>query len=284
MYCRRNFLKMSGMSLVSAQSLEAFANDTSSYEYKARCNSSLPRGQRLANTNDWVGYEPEYLSRIADSFDCKMTFLSMNWARSMDSMKSGHLDLLTAVSWRADREAFLDYLFPFDVEKVVIMVLKENANTKIETLKDLSQQGIIEIQEKVAYSPDFDQAMAEDSAFAAQFSFSPNRSSEKANEYFMGHIHRLKKRRVWGILMRVEKVDYIYHQLGGGDNPVFNRDDFAFIESPVFPVENTFLVASKKTPLVNREMIKKAHHQFRSNSQFKLHWEAYYGQRALPVI
>lgn len=137
---RRNFIAGAGAALtVPAGGLPAFAGEARP-EFIMRTTDAPPRCMKDDRGN-WAGFEIDCLGLICEKAGVKLVPSDTYyvWGRALQLMKTGQIQFLTPVSYRADRAEYMDYLGVFDVEELVVVVRKEHAGESFETLDDFAK-------------------------------------------------------------------------------------------------------------------------------------------------
>ena len=122
----------------------------------------------------WVGLDVELAEAVVKEAGLQIEFMELPWSRALAYMQSGGVDLMANLSRSADREAYIHFFGPERVSKRVLVVRKESAGMKINTLDDLltaARQAKMPfgIQKDANYSGAFDARLVADPVFASAF-------------------------------------------------------------------------------------------------------------------
>jgi len=138
----------------------------------------------------WRGLDVELVTALVEGAGYKVSFESLPWARALESLKTGDIDIVLNVTWTAERANYMHFIGPQRQSRRILAVRKENADAKVTNLDELAVMankcGPIGIQLGANYSPEFDRRLKEDAPFSAHFDRVP-----KANtlplKTVMGH-------------------------------------------------------------------------------------------------
>lgn len=81
-----------------------------------------------------VGSEYHTLQTLAQDAGCTLAFIEEPWARALQQLKQGRIDLLYGASHSAERDAYARFSQPYRVEEMVLVVAAPNASTQTTSL------------------------------------------------------------------------------------------------------------------------------------------------------
>lgn len=283
MYSRRKFLHGAGAATLGI-SLSGIVRATP--VFTQRTVGSYPRAFRDEN-GTWTGFEIELSQHLCSQVGYTLRPLNeyMNWTRSLQSMEAGRLDFLTFVSYREDRTRFLDYIGPYDVEELILVVRKEAENTTMDSLEDLLNTELpIEKTKDASISEEFDRRFREEPAFAAHFLSMTSTGGENIDTMIRKMAARVERKRVSGAITDW----YVYRELINQDQPVdvlgYDPGQLGGISLRMLGLPPTYLTVSRHVPQEVRDQLRKAYKDTRENGVFDALWKKWYGERGLPPI
>lgn len=167
-----------------------------------RTTDSYPRCIRMPNGR-WSGFEVEISRDMCKLADVGFTAAEeyFPWSRSLRMIESGELQLLPAVSYREERNLYMDYIGVYDIEEIVVVVHKENAGVRFDTLDDFTKPGqIFERVETAVFTPEFDERIRTDPSFSSHFIGTVGSGSGDRFELLNALGTRVYRGRVFGAL------------------------------------------------------------------------------------
>lgn len=122
----------------------------------------------------WTGLDVELAAAVVAEAGFAAEFVELPWSRALSYLQTGQLDMMTNLSRSPDREAFLNFIGPERLSRRRLVVRKENAGLKIDSLDDLPRVAAAArmpfgIQANAKYSEAFDARLAADTDFARHF-------------------------------------------------------------------------------------------------------------------
>lgn len=204
------------------------------------------------------------------------------WARALRMIEAGDIHLLPNVSWRPERAGFLDFIGPYAMVDIYILIRKENAGIRFDRLEDFMVEGrIFDHVAGSAVEPAFDRRLKTDQSFAAHFI----RSVSSATLQNMGHVqafgHRVATGRVFGAI--IDWYAYNALQQMDPDRLPFDRSELTAIRPPLFKPETNYLTASLHVDPALRKDLHAAYREARNDGAFDIIWKEWYGSREMPA-
>ncbi|MEZ5847090.1 MAG: transporter substrate-binding domain-containing protein [Geminicoccaceae bacterium] len=241
------------------------------------------RMRRDAGGN-WTGCEVELARALCDGagYDLEMVHVT-NWSRSLKMLEEGDIDLLTAVSYRESRTSFLDYVGPFDIEELVILVREENGDARFETLDDFTRPGrLFQIASNAAIEPEFDRRMAEDPDFAAHFITAAATAQPDRWNMMRATVMRVQRKRIFGAITdwysyRTVKFDPDRKTFLGTD-----PSDIVGVPGTFAGRSPTYIAASLQTGADIRAALHESYRDMRESGAFEAIWERWFPDREMP--
>jgi len=140
-----------------------------------------------------TGIDVELTRAIANDIGCTVTFLKLPWARVLNEIKDGTLDMTTSASRTPERETFARFSAPYREAEVAIFVRKGGSKVyKLDLLSSIPRAGFtLGIVAGYYYGAKFERLM-KDPAFAAHV--------EGATDYPI-NIRKLLHNRIDGFLV-----------------------------------------------------------------------------------
>ena len=139
----------------------------------------------------WTGLTIDLTKVLLKEAGCSYDFEDINWARSLELMKIGQIDMMMNMSITEEREEYIHFIGPHNDETIQLL-LKDSVDTAIRSLDDFKNlPGVIGYQPKTYFGKEFNDKLKNDSVFASKFE---KTSSQKNN------IEKLKLGRIIGIL------------------------------------------------------------------------------------
>ena len=237
---------------------------------RMRTVNRLPRMSRLGN-GIWTGYEIEMARALCEGAGFTLEEVPVpNWTRSIKMMQEGDLDLLTTVSYREERTAFLDYVGPFDIEELVVLVRAENGDATFGSLDAFMVPGrVFQVVAGAAIEPEFDRRMKEDPEFARHFITATAASRPDRWDMMRSTVLRVQRKRIFGaitdwynyndIKYDPDRVKYL------GSDPV----DIVGVTATFAGKPPTYLAASLHVDAATREALHESYERLRSSGEFE---------------
>lgn len=67
------------------------------------------------------GADYDYLMRLSDAIDCRLTFIELPWIHALEQMEQGKLDLLSGASLIESHKAYARFSLPYRREDIVLV-------------------------------------------------------------------------------------------------------------------------------------------------------------------
>lgn len=244
-----------------------------------RTTDTFPRCTQLAD-GTWTGFEIECSREVCAlaGVDFIPSPVHFSWPRSLRMMEAGNLQLLTSVSYRKERERFMDYIGIYDVEEIVVIVHKDNADVAFEKLDDFTVEGrIFEHVPTAVFSTGFDERIANDPEFAAHFTTTITPGSGDRRELVHAQATRVFHKRIFGAVTDW----YSYCTITTMDRDEiegrYNPDDLVAIRANVFGTPPTWLAASREVQPDVLIAMKESYQMVRASGTFSELWHKWYG-------
>lgn len=241
-----------------------------------------PRCVDLGNGR-WTGFEIEMSMTLCDRAGMTLQPLKeyLVWARALKMIEVGEVQLMAGISWREDRAEYMDFIGPYDVEEIYIIVRKENGGTRFETLDDfMVDDRVFENVSAAAIDPAFDKRLNTDPAFASHFIGTVSSGSLKR----LGQLEALGNRVAMGRVFGAITDWYGYRALQKmkpADFP-FDPSELTGIPARLFGTPKTYLAASKHLDREFLEKLRNAYRESRRDGSFDQIWKKWYNSRRIP--
>ncbi len=155
----------------------------------------------LDKEHQWHGMDVEMAKALLNEAGCEYRFVRIPWARSLEMMQRGEVDMMLSVSKNPLRQKFIHFIGPQRQENIVLISLASSPIT-IEKFNNLNTFGKpIAIQKGAYYGEKLARMLEEDDKDNSHFIVIPN------NEAKLSLLHR---GRVSGVIE--EKLN-ILHQI-----------------------------------------------------------------------
>jgi polar amino acid transport system substrate-binding protein len=161
------------LAMVLMTVISAFAQPSLAAE-KVRVRVTEFAPNYFQKDGQWTGLDVELAAAVVTEAGFIPEFVDLPWSRALSYLQSGQLDMMTNLSRSPDREVFLHFIGPERLSRRRLVVRKENAGLKIESLDDLPRVASAArmpfgIQSNAKYSEAFDARLAGDPDFARHF-------------------------------------------------------------------------------------------------------------------
>lgn len=233
----------------------------------------------------WTGFEIEASRLLCNKVGAILQPMQEHlvWARALRMIETGDIHLLPNVTWRPERAEVMDFIGPYAMVDVYILVRTENAGVRFETLDDFTVEGrIFDYVAGSVIEPAFDERLKVDPEFAAHFIVSVS----SATLQDMGHVqalgHRVATGRVFGAIIDWYAYNAI-QQMDPVDLP-FDPAELSGIRPTLFQPETNYLTASLSVDSVLRQELHAAYRESRSDGSFDRIWSEWYPDREIPAI
>jgi polar amino acid transport system substrate-binding protein len=153
--------------------------------------TSIPPLYFQNETGKWTGLTVDLAKVLLNEAGCKGDFVAIPWERSLESMRTGYLDMMMNLSMTEERKEFIHFIGPQIVETVQLVLQKE-IDIDIQSLDDFKKlPGEIGYQQGTFLGKDFEEKLRTDPAFKNKFSIL---YSDELN------LKMLNKRRIIGVI------------------------------------------------------------------------------------
>ncbi|GAA0400141.1 hypothetical protein GCM10009133_06250 [Cocleimonas flava] len=157
---------------------------------KARV-TNIPPLYYKNDSGEWAGLTVDLANVLLNEAGCKGDFESISWARSLDLLENGGIDMMMNLSRTNDREQFIHFIGPQNIETAQLLT-KKNITIDINSLEDFKKlPGIVGYQQGSFYGKEFHEKLRDDSEFNSKFEVV---FSQEFN------LNKLKSDRIIGIL------------------------------------------------------------------------------------
>ncbi len=75
---------------------------------------------------EYHGLDVDFARALLEVAECRANFVSLPWARAIEMMKLGKLDMMTSISDRPERHFFMSFIGPQRQETIVFAMDKDN--------------------------------------------------------------------------------------------------------------------------------------------------------------
>lgn len=129
------------------------------------------------NPNKLSGFEIDFIKLIAKDIGCKVTFLEAPWARQLEGVKSGQIDLVASVSKTSQREQYMYFFSSYLREVNFLFMTKKNTE---------NYQGKIKKFEDILALPHFILGVTKGNYYGKEF------ATALQNPKFKAHVKEIK--------------------------------------------------------------------------------------------
>ena len=142
-------------------------------------------------SKQWTGLTVDLAKALLKEADCKADFEAVSWARSLDLMRTGGIDMMMNLSKTDERKEFIHFIGPQNKETAQL-VLHKTDTTNIQSLDDFKKlPGEVGYQQGSFYGKAFHQKLKTDPDFNRKFEVSFSHEN---------NIKKLKSGRITGLL------------------------------------------------------------------------------------
>jgi len=142
-------------------------------------------------SQQWAGLTIDLTKVLLKEAECNVDFEDINWARSLELMKVGRIDMMMNMTITEERKKYIHFIGPHNDETIQLL-LKDSVDTVIHSLDDFKKlPGMIGLQHGVYFGKEFSEKLKNDLIFSSKFE---TISSQENN------IKKLKLGRIIGIL------------------------------------------------------------------------------------
>jgi ABC-type amino acid transport substrate-binding protein len=131
----------------------------------------------------WTGLTVDLAKVLLNEAGCKGDFEDIPWARSLELMRTGGLDMMMNLSMTEERKEFIHFIGP-QIDETVQLFLREDIDVDIQSLDDFKKiPSGIGYQRGTFYGKAFDEKLRTDPAFKDKFeiSYSDELNLQKLN-------------------------------------------------------------------------------------------------------
>jgi len=95
----------------------------------------LPQVERLQDKS-WAGIDYQLTEKLLSAAGCSFKVIEIPWARSLQSLAHGEIDMMLNVTKTPEREINFYFIGPFRTELIVLAV-KENSKIQLNKVEDI---------------------------------------------------------------------------------------------------------------------------------------------------
>lgn len=178
----------------------------------------------IQTKDSWTGLNVELLARLAKEVGCSLEFIHSPWLRSLKLIEQGELDVLSHLSYNAERSKQFAFIGPHQQEIIYLVGKTEAfpALTNLTQLKRSGTSGIIALLNGAYYGDELD-SILNDAKNRTRFVFIRGNEDKQA---------LLLNGRVHGVLEDI--VAYHYWKKQAGLSTVGLEPLFEVYQSPVY--------------------------------------------------
>lgn len=132
--------------------------ETSFAPYILQKTESIQTTKHQQNTDSWSGLNVELLARLAKEVGCTLEFIHSPWLRSLKLIEQGELDVLSHLSYNAERSQHFAFIGPHQQEVIYLVGKAESfpGLTSLAQLKSSGTSGIIALLNGAYYGDELD--------------------------------------------------------------------------------------------------------------------------------
>ena len=117
---------------------------------------------------DWDGSDLRFARALGAQAGCVLNLLEASWARSIDMLKTGGIDMMVSVTKSAEREKFFHYIGPMRIE-TIRLVSKQGKLPEVTEWQQLETMDAILMRQRGSYfGPRFDQMLLKNPTLRAK--------------------------------------------------------------------------------------------------------------------
>lgn len=275
---RRKALLMLGASTVLAAPAIKAAPKAISF----RISGDLPRSS-FDDENRLSGFEVDITRRMADHAGPDVNFSyvpSYNWTRSLKNIEFGELGAMAGVSWREERESYMDYCGVMDTEEIFLVTRQEMDVPLLDNIDKLAGfNRKIQVNFDAAWGPEFDRRLEEDPDYAKHF-VNISGSVYDYREFTQNTARRVMKGRVDGAIAVYYSV---LKMVDTARKEAADRSELLKVTPiPAFGAPPTYVILSRKLPEDLRASLHEGYRKVREEGFFEETWRRWYPGRRVP--
>jgi polar amino acid transport system substrate-binding protein len=127
-----------------------FSCNVFSCNLTVRLEQYTPQGEKLSDKS-WAGIDYQLTEKLLSTVGCSFKIIEMPWARSLEALAFGEIDMMLNVTKTVEREKDYYFVGPFRTESIVLAT-KENSKITLNKMEDiLSFDKPIAVQRKGFY-------------------------------------------------------------------------------------------------------------------------------------
>lgn len=251
--------------------------ETKKKRLSIRMRDTGPPVQFIDSDGEWNGFVIEATTELGKrmGFDIEVV-TDLSWKRALEMAKTGELDLLHSASWREERTEFLDYVGPYDMSLMALLVRQGTKPDAFDTLDAFVGDGKNFAKGRdVALSLEFDARIKDDPYFASHFSAMQSTVRQKESTQFVGLFQRIAEGTITGFIAESGGLAQILASPDkwGISNDVMSKIDVIY--PVVFDRDATFLTASQKLDPETRKALHTAYNSMRKDGTFSEIWKTW---------
>lgn len=188
---------------------------------KLRVHTYMPFSYKQQNT--WVGADIEQAKAVVQHLNCRLDFVEMPWARGIQMLKTGKIDMMTNVSKNKERQGDMYFLGPQRYESIRL-VSHNNTIKPVTSWQELSRLNKILLRHRGTYYGErFESILKENQSLRSRLIETSGQSIR---------MDLLNIKRVDGFIVDMQYANYLrqldpiannflIHPLVINDNPVY---------------------------------------------------------------
>jgi len=111
---------------------------------------------KYKENGEYKGIDVLLMNDIAKNLGVKIVYYDCPFRRCLELMRSGRIDVMTAIGLREDRKEYVDFVFPpYNEKNAKVLYFKKGSKVKIDTFEDMYKYSI-GVKNGVSYFPKFD--------------------------------------------------------------------------------------------------------------------------------
>ncbi|GLX78070.1 hypothetical protein tinsulaeT_14100 [Thalassotalea insulae] len=182
----------------------------------------------IINEQQISGIDIELLERLAQMQKLTLDYYSCPWARCLQLLKEGKIDIVSSIFYSDERAEYLSYFNqPYVHGNYQVFYLNKASNFGINSFSDLNNLEI-GVRRDISYFPKFDQNQ---------------QLNKKQVTYDHQLVNMLLNQRIDTFVGQEDVIDYLLIKEG-------HSDKFIKANYKVFQPDNSFLAFSKKSKLL----------------------------------